>query len=483
VIYCSHPWRNPTQNDNNQNQSPIGRPVGNAVYQQFDSFNKLLKRTAKNLPTKWFVANQFSKHKKAQQQEIHIEKQIENTEKKMKILMVCAEYPPMAGGIGRYTANLTENIRKLGFDVYVACDEKGDGHYTGISPSNQENSSILLKIANDLKPDIIHVQFDVGLYGLIFDQKRPKKVETYIDRFYNECKTPIVTTFHSGKSVYFGYVTLESLLKKEGRMGFAAMPVRLMLRLWRYSLNYLGVNNIYGNKLRKSHSGIVFSHFMSKKLCGGRCKVIYHGSEPAVGRSGSNKAEARKKLSIPEIKDDERIALAVGFTTDGKGWELLEKIKLPKGWKLVVNSSKSHFNNENIKPNWDGSPNIIDLQRGYLGEEELSTLFYASDAVILPYKAASGSGVMFDALAHGLPFIATDLEFFKEFAAHGLGIAVKRNPSGFSKALGILAGNYDKYQQAVNKFKGNIKWSNIAKEHSKLYNHIAERASISESTT
>jgi glycosyltransferase involved in cell wall biosynthesis len=221
---------------------------------------------------------------------------------------------------------------------------------------------------------------------------------------------------------------------------------------------------------------------MSKKLCGGRCKVIYHGSEPALGRSGSNKAEARKKLSISEIKDNERIALAVGFTTDGKGRELLEKINLPKEWKLVINSSKSHFNNESIKSNWKGAPNIIDLQRGYLGEEELSTLFYASDAVILPYKAASGSGVMFDALAHGLPFIATDLEFFKEFASHGLGIAVKRNPSDFSKALGILAENYDKYQQAVNKFKENIKWSNIAKEHSNLYNYIVERNSISEST-
>jgi glycosyltransferase involved in cell wall biosynthesis len=394
----------------------------------------------------------------------------------MKILMVCPEYPPMAGGIGRYTANLAKNIQKLGFDVYVACDGEGDGNYSGISPSNQENSGILLKIVNDLKPDIVHVQFDVGLYGLRFDQKHPKKVETHIDRFYNECKTPIVTTFHSGKSVYLGYVTLESLLKKKGRMGFAAMPVRLMLRLWRYSLNYLGVNSIYGDKLRKSHSGIVFSHFMSRKLCGGRCKVIYHGSEPAVGHSGPNKAEARKKLFVPDIiKDGERIALAVGFTTDGKGWELFEKIKLPKGWKLVVNTSKSHFNNENIKPNWKGSPNIIDLQRGYLGEEELSTLFFASDAVILPYRAASGSGVMFDALAHGLPFIATDLEFFKEFAAHGLGIAVKRNPNDFSKALGILAENYDKYYQAVNKFKENIKWSNIAKEHSNLYNSIAER--------
>ncbi len=394
--------------------------------------------------------------------------------------MICTEYPPMAGGIGRYTANLTKNIQKLGFDVYVVCNEKGDGHFSGISPLNQENSFILLKIVNDLKPDIIHVQFDVGLYGLRFDQKQPKKVETYIDRFYNECKIPIITTFHSGKKVYRSYVTLESLLKKEGRMGLAGAPVRILFRLWRYSLNYLGLNNIYRDKLSKSHSGIVFSHFMSKTL-GGRCQVIYHGAEPAIDDFNSNKAEARKKLDIQDIKDGERVALAVGFTTDGKGWDLLQKINLPKGWKLVINSSKSYFNNENITINWkESSSNIIDLKRGYLGEEDLSMLFYASDAVILPYKAASGSGVMFDALAHGLPFVATDLEFFKEFAAQGLGLVVKRNSSDFSKALGILADNYDEYSKAVDKFKEKISWSNISKEHSDLYHYVMGSNSIKE---
>ncbi|MDX1371373.1 MAG: hypothetical protein R3321_02835 [Nitrososphaeraceae archaeon] len=34
---------------------------------------------------------------------------------------------------------------------------------------------------------------------------------------------------------------------------------------------------------------------------------------------------------------------------------------------------------------------------------------------------------MFDGLAHGLPFIASDLDFFKEFSKKGLGICVKRN--------------------------------------------------------
>ena len=59
---------------------------------------------------------------------------------------------------------------------------------------------------------------------------------------------------------------------------------------------------------------------------------------------------------------------------------------------------------------------------------------------VLPYKVSSGSGVMFDALAHGLPFVATDLEFFKEFAAKGLGITVRRDPDEFCNGLVAMSG-------------------------------------------
>ena len=52
-----------------------------------------------------------------------------------------------------------------------------------------------------------------------------------------------------------------------------------------------------------------------------------------------------------------------------------------------------------------GKKNIIDLKRGFISEEELSMLFYAADAVLLPYSVTAGSGVMFDALAHGIPFV------------------------------------------------------------------------------
>jgi glycosyltransferase involved in cell wall biosynthesis len=393
----------------------------------------------------------------------------------MKLLMVSTEYPPMPGGVGRYTANLTSELRKAGLDVYVVCDEKGDGQYSGLSPKNPHNSDVLLKIVNDLKPDVVHVQFEPGLYGLILDPLDPKKSGTYIDSFYIKCKIPIITTFHTGYSLG-QWISQASLIKKSGRIGKLGIPARALVRFWKYFLNYQAFNNLNKEKLRMSRAGIVFSHYMSERLDastnddgngGNRCHVIYHGSEPAICPP-LNKKEAREKFSLPQ-EQGHRIALAHGFRTAGKGWDILEKMKMPDGWTLVVNSSKGHYSIENLDLTWQKADNILDLQRGFLSEEELSTLFYACDAAILPYKVTAGSGVMFDALAHGLPFIATDLDFFREFAAKGLGITAKRNPHEFSKGIKKLDRNYFKYAESVDAFKQNLKWNFVARQHSQLY--------------
>jgi glycosyltransferase involved in cell wall biosynthesis len=393
----------------------------------------------------------------------------------MKLLMVSTEYPPMPGGVGRYTANLTSELRKAGLDVYVVCDEKGNGQYSGLSPKNPHNSDVLLKIVNDLKPDVVHVQFEPGLYGLILDPLDPKKSGTYIDSFYTKCKIPIVTTFHTGYSLG-QWISQASLIKKSGRIGKLGIPARALVRFWKYFLNYQAFNNLNKEKLRMSRAGIVFSHYMSERLDastnddgngGNRCHVIYHGSEPAICPP-LNKKEAREKFSLPQ-EQGHRIALAHGFRTAGKGWDILEKMKMPDGWTLVVNSSKGHYSIENLDLTWQKADNILDLQRGFLSEEELSTLFYACDAAILPYKVTAGSGVMFDALAHGLPFIATDLDFFREFAAKGLGITAKRNPHEFSKGIKKLDRNYFKYAESVDAFKQNLKWNFVARQHSQLY--------------
>jgi hypothetical protein len=132
-------------------------------------------------------------------------------------------------------------------------------------------------------------------------------------------------------------------------------------------------------------------------------------------------------FSLPECG---RIALALGFMTATKGWDIIEKMNIPEGWTIVVNSSKNHYNSERLNPNFV-KKNVINLQKDFLTEKELSLLFSSVDVVILPYMVSSGSGVMFDALAYGLPFVATSLEFFNEFSQKGLGITVSRSLDEF----------------------------------------------------
>ena len=93
--------------------------------------------------------------------------------------------------------------------------------------------------------------------------------------------------------------------------------------------------------------------------------------------------------------------------TATKGWDILKKMNIPKGWTIVINSSKNHYSTEeDFSLDIIKKDNIVNLQSDFLNEEELSLLFSSADAVILPYKVSSGSGVMFDALAHGLPFVS-----------------------------------------------------------------------------
>jgi glycosyltransferase involved in cell wall biosynthesis len=391
----------------------------------------------------------------------------------LKILMVSTEYHPMYGGVGRYTANLTRELKKLGLQVQVLSNENGDGDFFGISPNNTKNYSVLLKLVNEAKPDIVHIQFEHGLYGLKLDRLNPKKTNTNIDLFYDLCKIPIVTTFHTAFDLkqWMNIVTTKNINEKWK----VKIYIQKLLQYWTHLLNYKSFNNLNTDKIKKSKRGIVFSQYMKDKVGGG--DIIYHGSEPIITFDPTIKAKARTKFSLSHTN---RIILALGFRTNTKGWDILDKMDIPIDWTVVMNSSKNHYNTENYIPKISTihQKEIIDLHKGFLNDSDLSLLFYAADAVILPYKVSSGSGVMFDGLAHGLPFIAADLEFFREFSSKGLGITVKRNPEAFSKALVTLNNNYEYYAKNVILFKEKLKWYNIARNHISLYNQLIEENSV-----
>lgn len=106
----------------------------------------------------------------------------------MKILMISTEYPPMKGGVAHYSQKLVGSLRNEGMEVSVVCNEDGNGDFIGISPYNRHNSDVLLKAVKEFKPDVVHVQYEPGLYGIYLDPINPKRTRTNIESFYYDCK-------------------------------------------------------------------------------------------------------------------------------------------------------------------------------------------------------------------------------------------------------------------------------------------------------
>jgi glycosyltransferase involved in cell wall biosynthesis len=424
----------------------------------------------------------------------------------MKILVVSGEYPPMNGGVGRYTKNLVHAIaKKPNVEVSVAIGGGGGGatapvtsdpspdsnnvtvYHGVVRKGDKRNSERILQIVSETKPDVVNIQYERGLYEIDTTIRHTfwrLMHGSTLDRFYKMSPVPTVSTLHTvfPQDEYYAYIR-ERATRKEGRFGFLPQPLRAAIRRWVMKQRY----DLLLHVVSQSDGVISPARTLQEVVRGGT--VIYHGAEPAIELSSlssriNDKKEFRKEFGLPL---DKMLLLAFGYAGSYKGFDVLAKLRLPFGWSLVVKQTKHERGFE--KPielgggKNEGVNNVISLNLGYLDDTKMSKLFFACDAIIFPYKIVSISGVMFDALAHGLPFIASDLRFFKEFAEMGLGIVCKRNTQSFERSISTLALEYNEYKTRVEQFRSKLQWSNVANKHLEFFSGLISQYSNNESAT
>jgi glycosyltransferase involved in cell wall biosynthesis len=427
----------------------------------------------------------------------------------LRILVVSGEYPPRKGGVGRYTYHLVHALRKKkkinkNIDVHIAigshsqarrrrttttspeivnnssnnisynnADDNNKGsneeddntiYYDIVKKGDRKNSDRLLYLIRELKPDIVNVQYERGLYEIdttVHHMLRRVLYGSTLDKFYKECPVPTVSTLHTviPYDEYQEYIK-ERALRKEGRFASLPLSIRAAIRKWVMERRYDLLLEVV-----KLSSDIISPARTIYDIVR-RGTIIYHGAEPSIPLlSYANKQEFRKEIGLP---NDKKLLLAFGYVGSYKGFDILDSLSLPDGWSLVVKQNRHERGME--KPLY--IKNAINLHLGYLDDVTLSKLFFACDAIIFPYKVVSISGVLFDALAHGLPFIASDLRFFREFAQMGLGITCNRNAISFSETIVFLASDYTRYKNNVQQFNPKLRWSNIADNHIDLFSKI-----------
>ncbi len=177
-------------------------------------------------------------------------------------------------------------------------------------------------------------------------------------------------------------------------------------------------------------------------------------------------AEARKKLGVP---DDRKVALFFGFIRDYKGLDLLidAMAKLPADHTLVIagepygDMAKYHaaIARNGLKDR------VIDHIR-YISDQEVPLFFSAADAVVLPYKSATQSGITAIAYHFGTPVIATDVGGLKESVEHDrTGLLVDR-PDAAAIAGAIAqfhaGGRAGAYRLRIAELRSELSWKRFA---------------------
>jgi len=150
--------------------------------------------------------------------------------------------------------------------------------------------------------------------------------------------------------------------------------------------------------------------------------VLPHPSEPRAVLL--DRAEARGRLGVPL---DSPVFLFSGILRPYKGWDLLlaafheVRRAIPDALLILAGEpwgdaarlaaaagaaerAGRRFSGE--RPSFSG----VRLELRYLPEEERTLWFAACDAVVCPYRHATGSGIAADAIAFGRPVIGTQVD-------------------------------------------------------------------------
>lgn len=149
-----------------------------------------------------------------------------------------------------------------------------------------------------------------------------------------------------------------------------------------------------------------------------RAVLVPHPSEPA---HRVPRAEARDRLGLPS---NAPVFLFSGLLRPYKGWDVLlaafdeARRSLPEAILLLAGEPWGEAKALAERP----APPGVRLLLRFLPADERGLLFDACDAVVCPYRHATGSGIAADALAHGRPVIGSRVP--------GLAVVVEDGDSG-----------------------------------------------------
>ena len=383
----------------------------------------------------------------------------ENDAGPLRVCMV-TPFPPRHDGIATYSSELINAMESLGHTVYVIShtDENVGGHeaqpnvFGIIDISKPDWERVIFRQIMDLKPDVVHIQHEYGLYANAGDYGI-----SIIDLLFLlfVSRVPTVITYHS---VY-------STLSREEAI-FTSLSLDTV------------------------DAGIVHEEFQKIFLPAnlGRIPnnvfVIPHGAKTTIAETVPDAREVKRTSGY----EGKKVVLCIGWWEPNKRFEDVvtiwpNVIEQVKNAVLIIagdarpGSPSGLYYKPKLLTAIQESPakDHIRVITGAFTPREYDSLLSLADMVVLPYDRASQSGNLAHAFALGKPAVVTAVEGLKaEVEASQAGASVPLGSLEDLKAALLLLLRNNELRELFSKraleyVQKKIGWSIVAKKHILLY--------------
>jgi len=350
-------------------------------------------------------------------------------------------------GIADYTRFLTSHLKKEIMKVTILPIKS--------PPSTNPFYYASLAIKASMNADIIHVQYEPGLFGRIkfLRFSFPLSYIFFLFLLLFGAKKRIVFTLHA--------VTKEWRKSSGGRIG------RIINKSLMKFIGFLCDVVIVHTKASKC---ILKGIINDKKI-----KIIPHGAYENPKRL--NKQTCKRVLGL----SNKKVITIFGFVTKNKGHDLLIDLmpKFNDDVRLVVAGGARTESDTRYLSFLKKKVKKFGVQRkvvflDYIPEEKIPVVLSATDVAVLPYRNITESGAVHIILSHSVPTVTADLPNFREIKEEfNCVVLFKKDDKDdlFKKVTNLLNDEKERHRlsESCKKFWESRRWKVIAKMHKILY--------------
>lgn len=187
------------------------------------------------------------------------------------------------------------------------------------------------------------------------------------------------------------------------------------------------------------------------------------------------RSEACRHLGLDAAK---RYMLFFGLVRDYKGLDiLLDAWKLTNDKELVLLvAGEFYTSREKYMPAVEALGDRVVLYDSFVADEEVKYWFSVADAVVLPYRSATQSGVTQVAYNFGVPMIVTDVGGLAEIVPDGrVGYVVEPSAKAVAAAVERICegDNLDVFRRNMQEERRRFSWEEMCNRITEVYNSVA----------